>query len=115
MALATSDNINETVATLEHRPGLATPVDLPTKLAIDICGSFDDFSIYYWDELSDKSHCFDYGKLVSVRKTEDCFGTDIGIVPSFFIDNIRTRDLCDNNNRWVGALKLMRSKLFERC
>ena len=70
------------------------------KMSIEICGIFDNFSFYHWDDFSDKSKCFDYGVFVYARETEDNLGVDASIVPTL-MDNIPMRDYGDSNNIWT--------------
>ena len=53
-------------------------------------------SIYYWDDFSDKSKCFDDGDFVSTREIEDNIGVDDDIVPTL-IDNIPMRSYGDSD------------------
>jgi len=74
---------------------------------------FADFSIYHWDNFSDKSKCFDYSGFVSAREIEDNIGADDGIVPTL-MDNIPMRDYGDSNKVWTELVKILRSKIFDR-
>ncbi len=101
LAVAVTDNINEVVVTLDQLPGPIPPIDLPTSLSTTkICGIFDSFGIYHWDDFIDKSKCFDYGDFVTEREIEDNIGEDVGIVPTL-MDNIPKRDYSDNNKIWT--------------
>ena len=102
MAVAVTDIINEDVIALEQLPGPIPPLDFPTTdLATETCGTFDIFSIYYWNNFGDKSKCFDYGGFVSAREIEDNIGADASIVPTL-MDNIPTRDHGDSNKINLG-------------
>jgi len=59
LVVAVTDSVNEVVATLEQLPGPIPPLDPPTSLTTEICGFFDNFSIYHLDSFSDKSKCLD--------------------------------------------------------
>jgi len=52
--VAVTDNINEVVVALEPLPAPIPPLDSPTSLMTEICGIFDNFSIYHWDNFNDK-------------------------------------------------------------
>ena len=78
-----------------------------------ICGIFDNFSIYHWDDFSDKSKCFDNGDFVFARETENNIGVHIGIGPTL-MDNIPMRDYSDSNTIWTEFVKILRSKIFDR-
>jgi hypothetical protein len=91
-----TDTINEAIVALEQLPGPIPHLDPPTSLTTKICGTFDIFSIYHWDNFSDKSKCFDYGDFVSAREVEDDIGDDDVIVPTL-IHNIPMRDYGDSN------------------
>ena len=67
LAVAVTDNINEVVVALEQLPGPVPPIDLPTILTTRICGIFDNFGIYHWDELVKNSKCVDYGDFFAAR------------------------------------------------
>ena len=69
LVVAVADNINEVVVALEQIPGPIPPLDPPTSLTTEICGIFANFSIYHWDNLSDKSKWFDYGDFVFPRES----------------------------------------------
>ena len=48
---------------LEQLPG---PLPLSnvlssSSLTNEVCGTYDEFSVYHWDEFNDKFKCFDYG------------------------------------------------------
>ena len=59
LVVAVIDSINEgLVVALEQLPGPIPPLDSPTSLTTEIFGIFDNFSIYHWDNLGDKSKCF---------------------------------------------------------
>ena len=45
--IVVADNINEVVVALEQLPGPIPPIDLPTSLTTELCGIYDDFSIYH--------------------------------------------------------------------
>ena len=88
LAVPVTDRINEdVVALLEQLPGPIPPIDLPTCLTTEICGIFDNFGIYHWDDFMDKSKCFDCGDFVTAREIEDNISADVGIVPTL-MDNI---------------------------
>jgi len=55
LVVASTDRINKVVVAFEQLPGLIPPLDPPSSRTIDICGIFDNFSIYHWDNFSDKS------------------------------------------------------------
>ncbi len=74
--------MNEVYATLKNLPGPVPPIEPPTQLVTEICGTLDAFSIYHWDEHNDKFMCFDYGALVSVREITNNIGVDADIVPT---------------------------------
>ena len=95
--VAVTDNINEVVVALEQLPRPIPPLDHPTSLTTEICGIFDNFSIFHWDNFSEKSKCFDYGDFVSAQEIEDIVGVDVGIVPTF-MDIISTRHDGNSNN-----------------
>jgi hypothetical protein len=61
---------------------------------------FDNFSIYHWDNFSDKSKCFDYGDFVFAREIEDNIGVDAGIV-STLMDNIPMIEYGASNKLWT--------------
>ncbi len=90
LAVAVTDSINEDVLALEQLPGPIPPIDLPTSLTTKICGIFDNFGIYHWDDFIDKSRCFDYGDFVTTREIEDSIGAYAVIVPTL-MDNIHMR------------------------
>ena len=96
LAVAVTDNINETVVALQQLPGPIPPTDLPTSLTTEKCEIFDNFAIYHWDDFIDKSKCFDYGDFITAREIEDNIGADAGIVPNL-MDNIPIRDYRDIN------------------
>jgi len=79
---------------------IVSPDNTPSIITTEIFGNADIFFIYHLDEYSDKSHCFNYVELVSVREIEGNLGTNVGIVP-FVMDLIRTRNYCDNNDSWT--------------
>jgi len=108
---AVIDSINEVVVSLERLPRPNPPLDPPTSLTSEICGIFDNFSIYHWNNFSDKSKCFNYGDFVSAREIEDNIGADVGIVPTH-MDNIPMRDYGDSNKVWKELVKILRSKIF---
>jgi hypothetical protein len=58
-------NINEALVSLKQLPGPLPLVDFSTSLTTKLCIICDEFSIYHSDDFSDKSKCFDYGKLVT--------------------------------------------------
>jgi hypothetical protein len=58
MTVVVTANINETLVALGSLPGPVPPVDIPTSFTTKICGIVDEFSIYHWDEFSNKSLCF---------------------------------------------------------
>jgi len=97
LVVAVTDNINEVVVALEQLPGHILPLDPPTSLTTKICGIFDNFSIYHWDNFSDKSKCFHYGDFVFAREIENNIGVDVGIVLTL-MDNIPFRDYDDRKN-----------------
>jgi len=72
-------------------PGPIPPINLPASLTTKICGIFDNFSIYHWDDFMDKSKCFDYIDFVTAWEIEDNNGADAGIVPTL-MDNIPMRE-----------------------
>jgi hypothetical protein len=111
LAVAVTDNVNEAVVALEQLPGPIPPIDLSTSLTTEICGIFDSFSIYHWDDFTDKSKCFYYGDFVTSRKIEDIIGADAGIVPTLMGD-IPMRDYSDNNNIWTEVVKILRSNMI---
>jgi hypothetical protein len=96
LAVVVTDSINEVVVALEHHRGPIPPIDLPTSLTTKICGIFDNFDIYHWDDFIDKSKCFNYGDFVTAREIENNIGAYVGIVPTL-MDNIPMRDYNDNN------------------
>jgi hypothetical protein len=71
------------------------------------------FSIYHWDNFSDKSKCFNYGDFVSAREIEDIIGDDVGIVPTL-MDNIPIRDYGDSNKVWTELVNILRSRICDR-
>ena len=71
------------------------------------------FSIYYWDNFSDKSNFFYYGNFVSAREIENTIGADVGIVPTLMY-NIPTRDYGDVIKVWTELVNILRSKIFDR-
>jgi hypothetical protein len=97
---AVPDSTNEDILALEQLPGPIPPFDPPTSLTTEICGIFDNFSIYHWDDFSDKSKCFDYGDFVSAQEIEDNIGVDVGIVPTL-VDTIPMRDYSVSDNIWT--------------
>jgi hypothetical protein len=113
LAVAVTDNINEAVIALEQLPGPISSTDLPTSLTTGMCGIFDNFSIYPWDDFIDKSICFDYGDFVTAREIEDTIGADAGIVPTL-MDNIPMKDYNGSNKDWTEFIKILRSKMFDR-
>ena len=84
-------------------------LDPPTSLTTEICGIFNNFSIYRWDDFSDKSKCFDYGDFVSPQEIKDnIIGVDVGTVPTL-MDNIPMRDYGDSINfgqNWLSFCDL---------
>jgi hypothetical protein len=81
-------------------------------LATEICESQDEFSISYWDDFNDKTHCFDCGDLISPFAIESNLGIDVGIVLNL-MDNVRmSRDYIDNNGIWAKAVKIIRKRCF---
>jgi len=113
LVVAVTDSINEVVVELEQLPGPIPPLDPPTSLTTEICGIFDSFSNYHWDDSSDKSKCFDYGDFLSAREIEDNIGVDAGIVPTL-VDNVPMRDYSDSSKVWAELVKILRSKMFDR-
>jgi len=113
LAIAVIDSINEAIVALEQLPGPIPPLDPPTNLTTKICGIFDIFHIYHYDDFNDKSKCFNYGDFFSARKIEDNIGVDVGIVPTL-MDNIPMRDYSDSNKVWTELVKILRSKIFDR-
>jgi hypothetical protein len=114
LAVAVTDNINDTVVVLEQLPGHIPPIiNLPTSLTTEMCGIFDIFSIYHCDDFIDKSKYFDYGDFVTAREIEDNIGADDDIVPTL-IDITPMRDYSDNNKVWSQLVKILRSKMFDR-
>ena len=113
MVVAVTDSINEVVVALEQLPGPNTPLDSPTSLTTEVCGIFDNFCIYHWDDFSDKSKCFDYSDFVSAREIEDNIGAGSCIVPTL-MDNIPMRDYSYSNIVWTELVKILRSKMFNR-
>ena len=113
LTIVAADNINEIVVVLEQLPGPIPPIHLPTSLTIEMCGIFDNFSIYHWDDFIDKSRCFDYGGFVTAREIEDTIGADAGIVPTL-MDHIPMSDYSDSNKVWIEFIKILRSKMFDR-
>ena len=73
------------------------------------------FFIYHWDDVIDKSKCFDYGDFVTAREIEDNIGADVGIVPTL-MDNVAIRDYnyVDNNKVCTELVKILRSTMFDR-
>jgi hypothetical protein len=112
LVVAVTDIINKIVVAIEQLPRPIPPLDPPTSLTTEICGIFNNFSIYRWDDFSDKSKCFDYGDFVYVREIEDNIGAD-EIVPNL-MDDISTRDNGDSNKVWTELVKILRSKIFDR-
>jgi len=96
LTVAVTDNISEAVVALEQLLGPIPPIDLPASLTTKICGIFDNFGTYHWDDFIDKSKCFDFGDFVTTREIEDNIGADAGIVPTL-MDNLPMRDYNDNN------------------
>ena len=78
MAVAVIDNINEVVVELEQLSGPIPHIDLPTSLTTEMCGIFDNCSLYHWDDFIDTSKCFDYGDFFTAREIEDTIGADNG-------------------------------------
>ncbi len=113
MAVAVTDNINEDVVALEQLPEPIPPIDPPTSLTTEICRIFDNVCIYHWDDIMDKSKCFDYGDFCTAREIEDNIGADDGIVPTL-MDNIPMRDYSDINKFWTEVVKILHSKMFDR-
>ena len=95
LVVAVTDNINEVVVALGQLPGPIPSLDPPTSLTTEICGIFDTFSIYHWDDFSDKSKYFDYGDFVFAREIENNIGVVDDIVPTL-MDNISMRDYSDS-------------------
>ncbi len=112
MVIAITDSIKEVVVTFEHLPGPNPPFDLPTSLTTEVCGFAYNFSVYYWDNFSDKSKCFDYGYFVYAREIEDNISFDVNIVPTL-VGNIPMRDHGDSNNTWAELAKILRSKILD--
>jgi len=113
LVVAVTDNINEDVVALEQLLEPIPPLDPPTSLTTEIFAIFDNFSIYHWDNFSDKFKYFDYGDFVFAQEIEDNIGIDVGIVPTL-MDNISMRDYDDSNNIWKELVKFSRSKTFDR-
>ena len=59
--------MNEALVELEQLPGHIPLVQFLTGLSAKLCGNFDEFYIYHWDDFNYKSRCFDYGELVTSR------------------------------------------------
>ena len=97
MVVAVTECIKEVVVALEQFPGPIPPLDPPTSLTDEICGIFDNFSIYHWDNFSDKSKCFHYDDFAFAREVENNIGVDVGIVLTL-MDNIPIRDYDDRKN-----------------
>ena len=91
LAVAVTEISNKAVVALEQLPGPIPPIDLPTSPTAEICGIFNKFCIYHWDDFMDKSKCFDCGDFVTAREIEDNISADVGIV-STLMDNIPMRD-----------------------
>ena len=113
LAVAVTDSINEAVVAIEQLQRPIPPIDLLTSLTTEICGIFDNFGIYHWDDFIDESKCFDYGDFVTAREIEDNIGADVGIVPTL-MDTIPMRDYSDNNKIWTEMVRILRSKMFDR-
>jgi len=105
-------NIIEVVIALESLPGLAPPVDSPTGLTIELCGIEDEFSIYHWDDNTDKSNCFNHGEITKAKTIEKNVGIEVGITPTI-IDNCPMSDHKDNNDIWTKTVKIIRSKFLD--
>jgi hypothetical protein len=113
LAVAVTDSINEAVVALENLPGPIPPLDPPTSITSEICGILDNFSIYHWDNFSDRSKCFDYSDFAFAREIEEIVGANACIVP-ILMDDIRMRDYGDSNKVWTEMTKILRSKIFDR-
>ena len=100
LAVNVTDRINEAVVALEQLPGPIPPIDLPTSLTTKICGIFDNFGVYHWDDFIDKYKCFDYGDFVTAQEIKGNIGADARFVPTL-MDNIPMKDYSDINKIWT--------------
>ena len=55
MVVVVTDDIDEVVVVLEQLLGPIPPLNPPNCITTEICGTFDNFSNYHWDNFSDKS------------------------------------------------------------
>ena len=108
LVVVVTDSINEAVVAVEQLPGPNPPLDLPSSLTTELCGIYDDFSIYHWDDFIDKSKCFDYSDFVTAREIEDNISADVDSVPTL-MDNIPMRDYSDSNKVWTELVKILQS------
>jgi hypothetical protein len=113
LAVAVTDSMNEVVVALEQLPEPIPPLDPPTSHTTEICEIFDNFSIYHWDNFSDKSKYNDYVDIVSARDIKYNIGANVGIVPTL-MENIPMRDYGDCNKVWTELVKILRSEIFDR-
>jgi hypothetical protein len=76
LATITTDHLNDIEASYDGQPGPLPPVEIPTSLIFHTpYGTLDEFSIYSWDERTEKSRCFDFGDFLNVRDIENNLGT----------------------------------------
>ena len=68
LVVAVTVRAKASVVALDQLPGPIPLVDPPTSLTTEICGTFDIFSIYNWDNLSDKSKCLNMATLFLLEK-----------------------------------------------
>ena len=55
----------------------------PTNLTIELYETQDEFSIYHWDDKTNKSNnCFDFGELITVKTIKDNLGIHVIITPT---------------------------------
>ena len=114
LAVVAIDKINEEVTTLRNLlSGPVPPIDLLTSIRTELCGIVDEFSICHWDDIIDKSKCFDFGELTLDNTIEDNLGIDVGIV-LILMDIFPMRDNEDINGIQAEAVKIMRTRIFYR-
>jgi hypothetical protein len=104
--------MNEALVALEQLPGPLPPFEFTISLTTQLCGNFDEFSIYHWGDFNDNYKYFDYGELITIREIEDYLSIDVGVIPPL-IDNIPIRDHCDINGIQAETTRILRSQIFD--
>ncbi len=69
LIVAVTDRIKEVVVALEHLSGPIPPLDPRTSLTTEICGNFDNLSIYYWDKEKERKKSLTRGHLKDIGST----------------------------------------------